>query len=92
MPNAFMTLEIKGCTCNMMYNFCWKGRQSYIAPTLGVNELNHSVYEGNTKRLYEMQQVKENFVSQVWNDVCLIPPWKYLQNQLKNPNYKHSQF
>lgn len=45
MPNAFITLEIKGCTCNIMYNFCWNRRQSYIPPTSGVIELISAVYE-----------------------------------------------
>lgn len=54
MPNAFITPEIKGCTCNVMYNFCWNRRQSYIPPTSGVIELIYAVYEGNTKSVREI--------------------------------------
>lgn len=92
MSNVFITLEIKGYACKMMYNFCWNRRQSYsITPISGVIELIYVVYEGNTKSLREIistlnkrhnsnqlittLQVKENFVSQIWNGVCLIPLW-----------------
>lgn len=39
MPKAIITLEIKGCTCKVMYNFYWNRRQSYSPPTSGVIKL-----------------------------------------------------
>lgn len=39
MPNAIITLEVNGCTSNVMYHFYWNRRQSYSPPTSGVIEL-----------------------------------------------------
>lgn len=39
MPNAITTLEVNGCTSNVMYNFYWNRGHSYSPPTSGVTEL-----------------------------------------------------